>query len=520
MLPRPHLSPVITSCRQGRPGRLPPRQSAWLLTLLALLSIQFFACQRRADDAVIVSIDPHQRFQVFEGFGTSIIGWQPVMRAFYERDEFRQLYLNELGASALRVDLNGESVPETPDWQDLSCDDFLLEGPGARGAAYLHVAETLTRASAGKLRVIASVWSPPAWMKVNGLVGNGSSPRKGYALSLSELGLEGEATPQEASDERRRYVLGNKLRPDRYVHFAKSLVEWTRLYHRHGVELYGLSPQNEPRFSQWYESAVYTPAELARLTATLIEVFQSEGVPLPRLFAPETMSRDTEVNRAYLDALLQTRSPARLHAVAAHGYVDGVLADSDPRSSGLLLELAAPRSLHVWLTEGGTGGDLWPAPLHELGASLMNALVGAQASMITPWQVAGTKLDQNVLTSVDGPSKKLRVASHFFRHIRPGMQRIAAKSSDDDVDVVAFAAGAVSETHSTARPREVVLVVMNRSKGGKRLVPYTDHGSAFDIRSMQVTSASLDRQQEASAFLPGESIATLVLRDPRAFPTN
>jgi len=491
-----------------------PRCPVGGAVLVLVSALAQLGCRREppGPPTATIEIDPAQRFQTMEGFGTSLIGWQEGTRNFYERDEFARLYLEELGASVLRVDLHGDSVPERSDWREISYEDFLLDGAGIRGGAYVRVAQALTRAAPRDFRVIASVWTAPAWMKENGRLGEGRGAPKGGSLSLQDLGL---APSEGRSEARQRPRTANRLRPDRYEHFAKSMVEWTRLYQRHGVDLYALSPQNEPRFSHWFESSVYTPAELAKITEVIAATFEREGAPVPRLFVPETMAHDTAANRLYLDALFSSQARRYIHAIAGHGYVDGYRADEDPAAPTRLFELALGYERPVWLTEGGTGGYAWPAPIHQLGASLMNALVSGRASLVAFWQVVDTLENEHALRTLTESSKKFAVASHFFRFVRPGMRRVAATSDDETVRVVAFdSASTDAAAGESSKSAEVTLIAMNRSKREVRLELLQADGRRRSISSMIVTSRIHDRAavpRGKAQILPAESIATIVL---------
>jgi glucuronoarabinoxylan endo-1,4-beta-xylanase len=481
--------------------------------LAGLCSFVLLTDCRRLSEPVEIVLDPAERHQNFEGFGTSINSWSPNLAGYFDRPEFRRFYLEELGASVLRVDLHGQVVPERERAEEISYQDYLLEGAGARGAVYLRAAEALTRDSGGRLRVIASVWSPPAWMKQNASLGNGHGGRKNFGLSDAELGVSSgpEGGPRDGGteDERRRFLFSNKLRPDRYEHFARSLVEWVRLYRAHGVELYGLSPQNEPRFSHWFGSCVYTPAELAEVTRSIVETFAVEKEKLPRLFVPETMTHDIVGNRAYLAALLdKPELRSAIHALAVHGYVDGYEADSDPKSPGRFLDLATPFGRAIWYTEGGTGGHDWPKPLDGLGMLLVHAVREGNASLIVPWQFVDAQPSEHALTVLTGPTKKTSVARHFARAFQPGMRRVGASVAGGALDVVAFEHRARSELtvvvlNRAAKPVPVALTVRGRLT---RAIP-----REILITSQQQTLARVEGAPSPVTSLPARSIATFLV---------
>src|SRR5262249_2912177 len=208
-----------------------------------------------------------RRHQTIEGFGTCINAWHADVARFYEQPDFLRFYQDSLGASALRIELYPGSTPAARErWQDISHRDFVFQGAGSRGETTNRVTAMLNARSGAKWPIIATAWSPPAWMKVNGSTGNTHPKRKNFSLNFSgplERGRWPGPAAGATGEERYRYIAVNKLRPDRYLHFAKLLVEWCRHFRSRGIELYALSPANEPRFSHWFESCVYSPDEYA-----------------------------------------------------------------------------------------------------------------------------------------------------------------------------------------------------------------------------------------------------------------
>lgn len=493
------------------------------LGLVAMVQHQCSGQGAQMPQPARITIDMNRQYQTIEGFGTALVSWKPEFERYYEGEDFRRLYLENLDASVLRVDLWADSVPEFDHPNELSYRDFLLDGPGRRGGFFLHFAEELSRHSHDELRVIASVWSPPAWMKVGGTRGNGAARDNNFALGLSELKTSErvyfERTPDgepgdslRPSVNRDRFLHDNRLRPDRYEHFAKALLEWVRLYRSRGIELYALSPQNEPRFSHWFESCSYLPEELAELTEIIIRTFAKEGERLPPLFAPETMTHDVEGNRAYLEALFRRPLVAEhLAALATHGYVDGYKSDEDPDSPARFLKLARPFGKPVWVTEGGTGLHEWPEPIHGIGTALINTLVRGNAALVTPWQVASATADVHGLTTLDGPTKKTFVAIHFFRFIRPGMIRVETTGDTKALKIAAF----LDQTE-----HRLVLLVLNRSSEVASADVSINPSAPFLLSQVFITDKTRNvaplptAQFTRRISAPPESIMTLVYAQP------
>lgn len=460
-----------------------------------------------------LTINPADKHQVIEGFGTCIVTWLPDYVERYQRPDFPDFYLHQLGATALRIDLwGGSNLKERARWEDISYRDFTFEGEGARGKVFVDVARRLHQASGGQLRIIASVWSPPAWMKVNGSMTDGHPQKKNFALDFErpgELGLWNGPLADDANGERFRYLGQNKLRPDRYLHFAKLLVEWTRYFRSLGIELYAISPQNELRFSHWFESCDYSPAEYAELLRVIAWMFAHEGEKPPQIFGPEHMTYDVAGNRLYLEAIAaRPEGLAILGAIASHGYIDGYLADQHPGSAAAFRKFEEPYGKKIWMTEGSTGAHAWPAPLHELGASFLNGLVDGDVSLMTPWQIFDREPTEHALATLQGPTKKTFVAMQYWRFVRPGMVRIGASDPRGQLGVAAF-----QEPGSN----RVVAILLNRSTHGQLVALRLPNGAAWKVREIYLTDATRDCAElkpvtdTDQLTLPAESIVTLLL---------
>jgi glucosylceramidase len=81
-------------------------------------------------------------------------------------------------------------------------------------------------AADGNLPLFISPWSPPAWMKDNNDI-----------------------------------LHGGKLLPEYYQPWADYFVQYIKALEKHGVQVWGLTVQNEPMAKQTWESCIYTAAE-------------------------------------------------------------------------------------------------------------------------------------------------------------------------------------------------------------------------------------------------------------------
>lgn len=510
---------IIEKSLSGAPRSTDPIGYALMNIRTLICALAGFAVliSARAEPSVAtLTIKPAERHQTIEGFGSCIVTWLPDYVASYQRSDFPDFYLNQLGASVLRIDLWGDSDrTERTRWEDITYRDFTFEGEGVRGKVFVDVAQRLAQASGGRLRVIASVWSPPGWMKVNGSMRNGHPQKQNFALDLEhpgERGLWNGPLENDAKAERFRYVGQNKLRHDRYLHFAKLLVEWTRYFRTLGIELYAISPQNEPCFSHWFESCDYSPEEYAELLRVIAWMFAHEGEKPPQIYGPEHMTYDIQGNQMYMGAIAaKPAAMAVLGAIASHGYIDGYVTDKSPDSAAAFKNLAAPYGKKIWMTEGGTGDHEWPAPLHEIGASFLNALVEGDASLMTPWQIFDRDPSENGLATLKGPTKKTRVAMQYWRFIRPGMVRIGTSGVGGQLGTAAF------EDPISGR---IVVVVLNRTHQERPLAVRLDGGVPLTLQQLYVTDATRDCAEisppsdPTEVVIPSESVATLLLTKP------
>ena len=92
--------------------------------------------------------------------------------------------------------------------------------------AILPLIHAATRTAGRPLRLLASPWSPPAWMKTTG-----------------------------------RMNEGGQLRPECRAAWAQCYVKFIQAYAAEGVPIWGVSVQNEPQATQRWDSCIYSAEE-------------------------------------------------------------------------------------------------------------------------------------------------------------------------------------------------------------------------------------------------------------------
>jgi glucuronoarabinoxylan endo-1,4-beta-xylanase len=298
---------------------------AWSLVFLPI-SAAFAepppATTQSAPSTAVITLTPSDRDQTVEGFGVyggRIADWHQ-----YFGPELGHLLVDQLGITVARGPLPFDF--ERPDGSINATGDI---------SQWVPVWQQLR--AHGVRKFIISVWTPPVWMKDPGTHGHGEFwCRDGRA--------------------------GGHLLPENYGKFADMCVTFLRYFkERVGVEVYGLSVQNEPAFDEPYESCLYTPRQYVDLIKVVGPRIQAAGLST-QLYGPEDIGSPDRV-LSYLNALMGDADAARyLGFTAVHNYAaDGITRDSpDARVWESMYAAGAARGKPLWMTEASGFGETWP----------------------------------------------------------------------------------------------------------------------------------------------------------------
>lgn len=356
---------------------------------LCVLGLTLFVRNR---EPIAFTIDMKERRQTIEGFGATATGvWIPEIVGLYTQPTFAQQIGGDLGVSIIRLALPPAIQPNEdldPSQLNLDSFDFSQFSPPANFIQRIHQAHP-------ELKVILSVWSPPAWMKTNNSTIN-----------------------------------GGHLREDRRTHFAKFCAAACIGFERdYGVPVYGLSVQNEPAFAQTYDSCVYAPEQLRDTVIAVRAAFTRWNVQT-KIMAPEDVA-DPKRYAKYIKPFAQ--DPAALQALDIMN-VHGAPWDSTSETSGpwkSLLNQHIPLNKPMWMSEtsgeeptwlgegnGGRGGLY-------LAKSIHNALVFGQCAAWVYWAIADPSPSEFALMGGNEPTPKYFALRQYSRYISPGALRIA-----------------------------------------------------------------------------------------------
>ena len=443
----------------------------------------------RHADAADVTVNADKTYQTIEGFGTCTVGWRREFSKLYRTEKFQRFYVKEMGCSMLRVPLWGPISKEpVEDWKKISYRGFRYD---ARAQIYLDFAKAVKKMDPS-IRLIATCWSPPPWMKVSKKLVGG----KARGIRAGSYG-------------------GSKDRLDhKYMkHYAKWLVELAKQYKAAGAPLYAISPGNEIQFMEPYESCVWTAADFCKIVIELGEQLEAEGMKDVLVFGPETMTSHFYPGGTgdYIKAVADNPLAMKyLGRWATHGYYDGVVAEFKASHATKLHEAIKPYNKPVWMTESGTKGHKWPEPVRKgVATALHNGLVAGSFSAYLPWQIVEKKASTHALSTIDGPTKKTYAAMHFFKYIRPGAVRVNTNPAFGPIMVSAY---------MHAKNRNITVVAINASDkdrtvnlrftGLRRVGPLSTWRTSAteDMKKLGDTPAP---NRAATLAMPANSIVTL-----------
>ncbi len=359
----------------------------------------------------------HQTIDGFGFFGARDIWWTDNQDNLYS-DEWAQMIIEDLGLTIWRNEYYPPATPEQS--QDA---DWEKQKPVVEGIA------TAAENAGVDLKMIYSVWSPPADMKV--------------AISDDEdwpdyERLVGVPHPDGTKE-------GGALDPTKHEEFGNWLADGIALYEELGIDLYAISPQNEPFFEQPFNSCFYHPEWYTEMLEKSIPVVR-ERYPDIKVFGGESMLHLEVQPWFHHNELIQPdNEDARnqLDIWAVHGYIDGVNPTSASDAADYwefhYKEYAEPTGKPQWMTETSGFYEHWlrkddNAGALELSLAMHAALHFGNISAWVWWQ--GSQLGEigryNLMEGEANPGKKYHVSKQFFRFIRPGAERVDLQYNEND----------------------------------------------------------------------------------------
>ncbi len=319
--------------------------------------------------------------------------------------------------------------------------------------------------------IIATPWTPPAWMKSNDNISGG-------------------------------YLL-----PANYAAFAAYLKSFADTMAAHGVTVNAISVQNEADFNASYQSCLWTATQFDDFMKNYAP---SIGVPV---FMPESATFSHQLSDSTLN------DPAAAANVAfIGGHIYGDVDNNGNVSSGVQYPLALQKGKELWMTEYLINSGNPPA-YNSLDtgwtgaiqtAKTINDCVNYNMSAYVWWYIVRYygPIDDGSLNSgnTGKVTHKGYVMSQFARFVRPGFYRVDATANPvSNVYVTAYKDGS-----------KVVIVALNMSSSPATF-PYVLQGGTATSFTPYVTSSIKNCVQGSSVSVSnGSFIFTL---DPSSVTT-
>jgi glucosylceramidase len=378
-----------------------------------------------------VTVAPAQQLQAIEGFGGAFNeqGWatlslldeaarESVLRALFHPSEGLRFNLCRTPVGASDYALDRYTLDETPD--DYTMEHFSIARDRQRLLPYIRAAMRYQP----KLRVWASAWTPPTWMKTNGDFDSGAM-----------------------RDD-----------PQIYAAYALYLAKFVAAYRAEGIDLFMVVPQNEPGQLAHYPSADWKPAQYVTFIRDHLGPTLGRLVPGTKIWLGTINTPDWNVRQvledpgasAYIEGLcFQWGGIEQIPAIHA-AYPAKKLMQSEtecgnwPWKDGFDREKPQndfPYGAYTWrkfrdyIQAGATSYMLWNMVLDEAGANIDRVAPWHQNSAV----VVNRKTKEVIYTPMYWATRHysglVDVGAHLVESSGPYADRMAFRNPDGSIVV-------------------------------------------------------------------------------------
>jgi len=442
---------------------------------------------------VNVTVNLATQYQTIEGFGAymAMSPWKVKSGPFYvdvnlDAVGFYDSLVSELGVTMWRTNVADKADDFEPSEGVFNPSALLNFGSNIIGNARKLMA--VAAAQREPVEFFTSCWSPPSWMKVGG---------------VAACGVEAAPDVNNQTASTCRLSVGME---SAYATFLETFV---RIFQDStGKELYGLSTQDEPAFTETYESCWWSTTRYRDVLKIVARQFRAHGLNTGFIAAEDMSWAFPNHYESYIRQDAEALGYVRAWAV--HGYTDGVHSDTGAYRG------ETPTDKPLWQTETsgsgyGSGINDWNGAI-VLARDILKYLRDGKMAMWTWWSLqdicgaAGceaTAPSEYCLIANGTPTAKYYASRHFYRFIRPGARQVASTSGNASLQVAAFR----HEAHNC-----VTIVLLNTSSSA---LTVNLSGSGLPATyTMETSTASAKRVQSTAGLsgiaIPATSIVTLV----------
>ena len=408
-------------------------------------------------------VNPAVTFQKIEGFGgafteAAAVTWlklsevqrENVLRAYFDHDTGHGYTFCRVHMNSCDFALGNYAHAEVAG--DVTLEHFNIARDREALLPFIKAAQHV---ASEPLKLLASPWSPPAWMKTNGKMNQ-----------------------------------GGKLLPEYRTVWAQCYVKFIQAYAVEGVPIWGVSVQNEPMATQRWDSCIYTAEEERDFVRDhLGPALEQAGLGHIRIVIWDH-NRDEMVERA--SVVLSDPEAARyVWGTGFHWYGEDhfdhvqLVHDAWPDKKLLFTEgcqEGGPHTAEWELGERYACSMINDMNRWTVGWIDWNLLLDEQGGPNHVGNLCSAPLLANTAADAVMTQSSYAYIGHFSRFVRPGARRILCAATKEALESTAF----------INVDGQVVVVVMHQ--GESRV--------DFDLQiGIQVSTATL----------PGRSIATFLM---------
>jgi glucosylceramidase len=377
----------------------------------------------QSNDLVDVTVFPDSSLQTIDGFGGCFneLGWT-TLSALSEAD--RNTVIEDLFGEAgmnftyCRMPIGANDFAR--DWysynetaNDFEMAHFSIDNDKETLIPFIHAAQQVNP----NLRIWASPWSPPTWMKYNNNYACRPNPDVNELIGDPKTNLEGSNMFIQEAAYFKAYAL-----------YFRKFIE---AYRKESINIEMVAPQNEFNSCQIFPSCTWTAAGLSTFIADYLGPQMNElGVRL--MFG--TMERG---NPLLVDTIMQNNSGS---------FISEIGFQWAGKESVAAIHTSYPElKLMQSESECGNGQNIWEYALYIW--SMMKHYFSNGVSSYMYWNISldihpetsRWKWPQNSLISVDQENKTYRynpeyyLMKHFSHFVKPGANRIVTEGDFDNM---------------------------------------------------------------------------------------
>jgi glucosylceramidase len=370
------------------------------------------------EDYPTIMIDVDKTFQTIEGFGGAFTdaaavtfgklpkeSQEKILKACFDPVEGNAYTMCRTTIHS--CDYSDEMYTYDDVAGDKDLKNFTIEHDQKYRIPFMKRAEEVAK---GNIKIFASPWSPPAWMKTNNDM-----------------------------------LHGGKLKPEYFQTWADYFVKYIKAYQAAGIPIWGVTVQNEAMATQVWESCIYTAAEEKDFVRDYLgPTLKKNGLSDVKIMIWDH-NRGIMYQRAEL-AYEDPKASQYIWGTAFHWYV------GEHFDNVRLVHDAYPDKKLLY-TEAGMDGS-WSSAIRIAKNMIMD--LNAWTNGYTFWNLL---LDQtggprhagglpssgrsNIITADLNTGEFTLNPPHytfgqFSRFIKPGAKRIACTSNSDDFIATAF----------------------------------------------------------------------------------